>query len=154
MIEIGTALCVGMVGATLGGGVSQQQGMHGLLIDTLVSVRLVTASGNAITVSKTQNPDLFFGLRGAGQNFGIVTSATYKIFDWTNGGQVLSANFEYEGTANASLWQILQSFDNNLPALLAINYAVAYDPPSGTVSEIVDMKWIRLIPRTTVRIRH
>ena len=153
MIEIGTALCVGMVGATLGGGVSQQQGMHGLLIDTLVSVRLVTANGNAITVSKTQNPDLFFGLRGAGQNFGIVTSATYKIFDWTNGGQVLSANFEYEGTANASLWQILQSFDNNLPALLAINYAVAYDPPSGTVSEIADMKWIRLIP-TTVRIRH
>ena len=133
MAEIGTATCVGMIGATLSGGVSSLQGEHGLLIDTLQSVRLITAAGNAITVSNQQHPDLFWGLRGAGANFGIVTSATYKVFDATNGGQVLSTNFEYYATANQSIWQILKSFDNTLPANLAINVAVEYDPPHKQV---------------------
>jgi fumiquinazoline A oxidase len=127
---IGTATCVGMIGATLGGGVSTLQGAHGLLIDTLVSVRLVTAEGNAITVSAEENPDLFWGIRGAGHNFGIITSATYNIFDSTNAGQVLSADILYPSFANHSIWEALKSFDDELPAGLAINIVVAFDPNS------------------------
>ena len=117
-----------MVGATLGGGVASLQGLYGLLIDTLESVRMVTAAGNAITVSKTENADLFWALRGAGANFGIVFSATYNVHDATNGGEVLSTNFEYGASSNRSIWQILRSFDNTLPANLALNIAVEYDP--------------------------
>lgn len=58
---------------TLGAGIGRYQGVFGLLIDSLVSVRLVTADGRLITVSATSNPDLFWAIRGAGSNFGIST---------------------------------------------------------------------------------
>lgn len=56
------------------------------MLDNILSVRLTTATGETITVSNTSNPDLFWALRGAGQNFGIVTEATYRIYDAVNGG--------------------------------------------------------------------
>lgn len=65
--------CVGIVGATLGAGLGTLQGLHGVLLDSLESVRLVTASGEIVTASQTHNSDLFWGIRGAGHNFGIVT---------------------------------------------------------------------------------
>ena len=124
--QVGTASCVNIVGSTLGAGVSVFQGHRGLLIDTLQSVRLVTAAGDAITVSKTENADLFWGLRGAGQNFGVVLSATYQVFDATNGGQVLQSNFQFAGNVAESIFNILKSFDGGMPELLAVNFAVGY----------------------------
>ncbi|KAK8060366.1 hypothetical protein PG996_010296 [Apiospora saccharicola] len=50
-------------------------------MDALLSVRLVTAAGAVVTASATENGDLFWALRGAGANFGIVTSATYRVFE-------------------------------------------------------------------------
>jgi fumiquinazoline A oxidase len=122
-----SAACVGIVGMTLGGGIGSLQGLHGLLIDSLESVRLVTAMGDLIEVSATQHPELFWGLRGAGSNFGIVTSATYKVHNSTNGGQVMNADFVFAATANSSLWQLVSSFDETLPAELALTLAVAYN---------------------------
>ena len=63
-----------MMGATLGGGIGRSHGIHGMIIDALVSVRLVTADGQIIEASEKTNSDLFWGIRGAGQNFGIVVS--------------------------------------------------------------------------------
>lgn len=65
----------------LGGGHGILQGRYGLLADNLVSARMVIANGTAITVSLESNPDLFWAIRGAGHNFGIVTEFTYKIYD-------------------------------------------------------------------------
>ena len=67
----------------LGGGHGILQGRHGLMADNLISARLVLADGKAITVSEKENADLLWGLKGAGQNFGIVTSFEYKIYDRT-----------------------------------------------------------------------
>jgi hypothetical protein len=67
----------------LGGGHGWLQGQQGLLADNLISLRLVLANGSAITVSETEHEDLFWALRGAGHNFGIVTSFEYKIVDRT-----------------------------------------------------------------------
>ena len=69
------------MGAALGGGLGRYQGYYGLLADNIIDVDLVLASGETITVSATSYPDLFWGLRGAGHNFGIVTRFTLKTYD-------------------------------------------------------------------------
>ncbi|RAH54231.1 FAD-dependent oxidase [Aspergillus piperis CBS 112811] len=130
-IQTGSGSCVGMVGATLGAGVGRYQGIHGLIIDALESVQLVTSNGSLITVSKTQEPDLFWGMRGAGFNFGIVTEATYTIYDLTNNGSVLNADFLFPASANGSFFEILASFNGTLPQPLSLFTLVINDTTYG-----------------------
>lgn len=70
-----------MVAPMLGGGHGFLQGMYGLLADQLIEARIVLGNGSAIKVSADSHPDLFWALRGAGHNFGIVTEFTYRIYD-------------------------------------------------------------------------
>ncbi|HEX2910915.1 MAG TPA: FAD-binding oxidoreductase [Chloroflexia bacterium] len=69
----------GIAGLTLGGGIGNLMRNHGLTIDNLISVDVVTASGEYLTASASQNQDLFWAIRGGGGNFGIVTSFEYKL---------------------------------------------------------------------------
>ncbi|KAF2237159.1 Glucooligosaccharide oxidase [Viridothelium virens] len=73
--------CTGFTGPMLGGGHGWLQGQYGLMADSLLTARVVLANGTAVSVSDTQHPDLFWALKGAGHNFGIVTSFTYRTFD-------------------------------------------------------------------------
>lgn len=77
-VSVSTCNCVSLLGATLGGGLSRTQGVYGLNIDNLLSLNVVDANGKKKTVTPSSDPDLWWALRGAGANFGIVTSATYK----------------------------------------------------------------------------
>lgn len=70
-----------MIGPMLGGGHGLNEGKYGLLADQLVEARMVLANGSLITVSDDSHPDLFWAIRGAGHNFGIVTEFKYKIYD-------------------------------------------------------------------------
>ena len=108
--------------------------MHGLIIDALLSVRLVTAIGKLITVSADSNPELFWALRGAGMNFGVVTSATYKVADLTNGGQVLSADLIYPGSINGSFFKVLERLAADQPKGLSVTAASSYDAQTDSVS--------------------
>ena len=69
----------GVAGLTLGGGQGWLSGKHGLTIDNLLSVEVVTADGRLLTASAEEHPDLFWAMRGAGANFGIVSSFEYRL---------------------------------------------------------------------------
>jgi FAD/FMN-containing dehydrogenase len=76
---VGVVGHTGVAGLTLGGGMGRLQRRFGLTIDNLLSVDLVTAEGELIHVSEEENGDLFWGIRGAGANFGVVTSFEFRL---------------------------------------------------------------------------
>ena len=76
---VGNVSHTGVAGLTLGGGMGRLQRKHGFTIDNLLSVELVTADGDLIRAGEDDNEDLFWGLRGAGANFGVVTSFEFRL---------------------------------------------------------------------------
>lgn len=79
-VVTGVSKGVGLTGLALGGGYGKLNSRFGLVTDTLQRVELVLDNGRLVNASENEYPDLFWALRGAGKNFGIVTSAEYATF--------------------------------------------------------------------------
>ncbi|KAJ8106177.1 hypothetical protein ONZ43_g7152 [Nemania bipapillata] len=78
-----TGICesVGISALALGGGHGWLQGQYGLLSDQVISARLVLPNGDLATVSDNSHPDLFWAIKGAGHNFGLVTEWQFRVYD-------------------------------------------------------------------------
>ncbi len=96
-VGFGDAATVGIGGITTGGGVGYLSRKYGLTIDSVLAAEIVTADGKVQTVDASNNPDLFWAVRGGGGNFGVVTKFKFKLnplTDFTGGILVLPATAE------------------------------------------------------------
>ena len=101
-----------MVGPALGGGHGVQQGVYGLISDSVINMNVVLANGTAITVSETSHADLWWAMRGAGHNFGIVTSFEMKIYP-ANIKTYFHRTYVFRGDMLEPLFEELNKFHNN-----------------------------------------
>jgi FAD/FMN-containing dehydrogenase len=103
----GTCAGTGLAGSTLGGGIGWLASKHGMAIDNLLAVELVTADGRFWRVSAQEQPDLFWALRGGGGNFGVVTALEYRLHPL---GQVLGGMLVYPLAVAGEVLKAYRSF--------------------------------------------
>jgi FAD/FMN-containing dehydrogenase len=108
----GVVSTTGIAGLTLGGGLGWLMGKHGLSCDNLLSADLVTADGQFLTADAERNPELFWGLRGGGGNFGVVTSFEYRLHPV---GPVLAGMVAHPMTEAKKVLQFYRDFASRCP---------------------------------------
>ncbi|MDX1405012.1 MAG: FAD-binding oxidoreductase [Woeseiaceae bacterium] len=115
----GTVSHTGVGGLTTGGGFGRLGRRFGLTIDNLVSVDVITADGQFRHASLEENPDLFWGIRGGGGNFGIVTSFEFRLHPMDR--MIVDAFFEYPISQARSVLRNFAEFAVNAPDELNID---------------------------------
>ena len=124
----------GIAGLTLGGGQGWLASKHGFAIDNLLSVDMVTADGQLLTASATQNEDLFWAVRGAGHNFGVVTSFEYRLHPVST---VLGGMIIHPFNRATEVLRFYREFTADLPDDLTTAAAILTGPDGNLVTAIV-----------------
>lgn len=124
---LGINSTTGIAGLTLGGGFGWISRKYGLTIDNLISVEVVTANGEVVTASETENADLFWGIRGGGGNFGIVTKFTYRLHQV--GPEVCSGLIVHPMADAKKLLTFYREFVETLPDDVTIWVVLRKAPP-------------------------
>jgi len=112
-VPSGIVTHTGVAGLTLGGGIGWIMRKHGLSVDQLVSVDLVTAGGEFIRASAEENADLFWGVRGGGGNFGIVTEFEFRCVEL--GTQVLAGPIIWPMTKSGEVLRFYRDWVADAP---------------------------------------
>lgn len=125
---LGVVPGTGISGLTLGGGFGHLLGKHGLALDNLSSVDVVTADGRLLTANASENEDLFWGVRGSNGNLGIVTSLEYRLHQQ---GQVLGGAVFYPVAKTRDVLRFCRDYVAGIPDELVVQGG-AFTLPDGT----------------------
>jgi len=131
----GIVSTTGVAGLTLGGGWGWLSRTFGLTVDNLRGVDLVTATGELVHASEDENPDLFWGVRGGGGNFGIVTSFEFDLHEV--GPEVLAGPVFHPFEDAAELLRFHRDFTAEAPDELCCYAAIMTAPPAPYLPEEV-----------------
>lgn len=129
---LGSSPGVGVVGYTLGGGLGWLGRKHGLACDSVHSFELVSAQGEVLTASATENADLFWGLRGGGGGFGIVTSMVIQLYPVET---VYGGNLYYPGDMAREVMQRYREWIRTAPDALTTSVVLMNYPPFPQIPE-------------------
>lgn len=127
---LGTFSITGIAGLTLGGGLGWLMGKQGLACDNLLSVDLVTADGRLLAAGSEENVDLFWAVRGAGGNFGVVTSFEYQLHSL---GPVLAGLVAYPITQAPQVLRFFREYTATCPDELGLMAAMLTLPDGNTI---------------------
>jgi len=117
----------GIGGLTLGGGLGHVMRKHGLTVDNLLAVELVTADGELLRVDAESEPDLFWGLRGGGGNFGVATAFEYRVHPV--GPMVLGGPVFWPLSDAPEVLRALREVTPEAPDELGISISIMPAPP-------------------------
>ena len=127
----------GVAGLTLGGGVGWLMRKHGLTVDNVLAVDVVTADGELLRVSEDELPDLFWALRGGGGNFGVVTSFEFRLH--SIGPIVLAGPIVWDATDAVEVLRCYRDFVRDAPDELGTVVRFGAAPPLPGIPE--DLHW-------------
>ncbi|HSC77597.1 MAG TPA: FAD-binding oxidoreductase [Candidatus Acidoferrales bacterium] len=130
---MGTVSMTGIAGLTLGGGLGWLMGKFGLACDNVRSLDVVTADARLLTVSAEEHSDLYWGMRGAGPNFGVVTSFEYRLHPL---GPVLAGVVAYRREEGEKMLKAYRDFSRSIPAELTTG-AGFLTLPDGTPVAVI-----------------
>jgi hypothetical protein len=130
---LGVVSMTGIAGLTLGGGLGWLNGKHGLACDNLLSADVVTADGRLLTASEEENEDLFWGIRGGGGNFGVVTSFEYRLHPV---GPVLAGGLRYPAAKARDVLRFYHEFASGCPDELSTSALLGRAPDGSLVAGI------------------
>jgi FAD/FMN-containing dehydrogenase len=127
----------GVAGLTLGGGVGWLMRRHGLTVDNLLAVDIVTANGEILRASEDEHPDLFWALRGGGGNFGVVTSFEFRLHPV--GPTVLAGPILWDATEARQVLRFYRDFIRDAPDDLGTVVRFGAAPPLPVIPK--DLHW-------------
>jgi FAD/FMN-containing dehydrogenase len=127
----------GVAGLTLGGGIGWLMRKHGLTVDNLLAVDVVTADGELLRASEDEHPDLFWALRGGGGNFGVATSFEFRLH--SVGPTVLAGPILWDASDAGEVLRIYRDFVRDAPDELGTIVKFTTAPPLPVIPE--DLHW-------------
>jgi FAD/FMN-containing dehydrogenase len=142
-VPIGVISATGIAGLTLGGGVGWLTRPYGLTADNLVAAEVVTADGTVVRASETEEPDLFWGLRGGGGNFGVGTAFEFRAYPL--GPSINGGNLIYNRPKWTDALRAFRDWTPDLPDELTAIVTFLTPPPSWELGDetlmIIGFAW-------------
>jgi FAD/FMN-containing dehydrogenase len=132
---LGFVSMTGIAGLTLGGGFGYLTRRFGWTSDNVLSMDVVTAEGRVVRSSEKENSDLFWGLRGGGGNFGVVTSFEYKLHPV--GPEVMAGGIAWSAEHAHDVIEMYRAFTEQAPPELACILALRIAPPAPWLAKSV-----------------